>query len=759
MSADTAALALPGVLSYWKLGTNATDTLLASTGTSVASPAFTVLGHIFGETNGGDAFTSASSGSKYVRLGRCSTMMADLVGTGMTFATWFLVGAIPATAGPHYVCGGYDATTKTGWHLSINNANTFNQEGFTLSVTAADNTTYSRTFKRPVGLSFLADGQWHHICVRILLSTGASSSAGTMSVAIDGITMRITSNFSGNPDVAVDATVGTFTNLATGYFTLGCRDVAGTPSTVIDATYQRAFQCRGLISDSDLIGYLRQCTNTANVGPADCFAEFVFTDITKLFQDTAGTTPVTTIGQTVRRVNATNFTGTGTAWYLTSASVGTSPVWNGTDVECLNYGGSALPWRGWAINGPSATNFFQWKTSALAVVSPLASDYTPSGGHTICAMTNAGGGAFVFGIVGDRPAVYTGTVGTLRSPSATPSEMEPVKCEPTWTVIAGSTGSNGSGGENDGNDFVFVCDDTVRGNAAAGGAANNGAYYNVLTGPAWAGAVDAVGNAGLAAGNGFSGRWRKMCIYNRPIHRTAEAPYIAQWTRAAYPDMIIASKTRVVVVGDSIPSGNNPTNSTGPMGGFMTLIGSDFTANTVVQNAGFGGTSVSQTLTRIDSAKWAANWPTSGPRLVVVMCGTNNMINSANWTNEATLQSDFSSLISTIRTRFGASVPIVVIPTRLGLDGASAGNPNAVIPTTALFYAYLQANTNLYTRLCAPIAFTTVDGTHPDRAGQIALAALLRTAAALAQPAAFGSGGGSRGASRIGRINRISRVG
>lgn len=725
------------LISYWPLnetsGTVAADSLGVSTGAYVGSPTLGAAGHIFGASNGGNAVaTTAGSPGAYVSLGMASTLNTDITKNGMTLCFWFRDAGIPATAGPHYIAGSYeDASTRNGFDLSINNSTGVNG-GLTLTVVTPSGSTHARQWKRGAGESPLCDGEWHHVCIRAHLSAGASSSAGTLSVAIDGIPLKVSSAWT---DVATDATVGaTMTDRVTTPVVLGGRSLTGGTTTTSAGYFQRVRQYAGLLTDEELIDLIRSETNSAGVGCADAFCEFAFDSIADLFQDTAGTTPVTAAGQNVRRVNARNFGGAGTAWYLTSASAGTSPVWNGSFVETGNHFGSSSAWRGWTLNGHTATKFRQFRMSCIAVVSQVGPLVVPSDVvQTVAVMRGAGSSAFAFLTYDGQPAVATGTFGSTRVP-ASASTMEVLKNTPSWSLVAGSTGSNGSGAEGDGTDFCFVSDDSVRGNTS--GTAINGSWNNVLTSASsFVGVDDALGNAGLAAGAGFAGLWRKLVILNRPIHPTAEAPYLRARAVSAYASLSRSDMlARVVVLGDSISYSNNTSN---PLGGYQAMIGGDFDRSSIVTNVSFSGASTAQIDTMIaGSAKWAAGWPTNCPRLAILFLGTNDIINAGVWVNQTTLEARITSIVASIRSRFGASVPIIAITPRTGFT-------NALTPpaSTAALVTFYQANPSLYTRLILSGSYDSADGTHPSTAGHAAIAAQIRSAVLAVLPQAVGATG------------------
>jgi lysophospholipase L1-like esterase len=646
----------------------------------------------------------------------------------MTFGVSMKTSAIPNTTGPHYIMGGYDAATHTGWHLSINNSTSLNA-GFTLSVTFSNGVTVSRQFKRGGANSRcpVTDGRWHTITVRLKLTSGASSSSGTMELLVDGIAYKVSSVWT---DVAVNNTCGNLTDLATGYFTLGCRDVAGTPSAIVTVIYQDAYQCRGLLSDEEIINIIKAQTNTAGMGVADVLVEFDFTDLSKLYQDTAGTTPVTAVGQSVQRVNAKN----GEAWYFTAASAATAPVWNGTEVEFSNYagadGGATSARRGLQLNGHTTNALRQYRMSALAVMQCAATSLSGVTIPVVLSMTGTGS-AWACGLFADQPAIATGTTGSIRT-CATPANLDVAKTAPSWCVVGGSTGGNGSGAENDGSDFRFIVDDMSQGNAAGGGNATNGTYDAPLSGAGWIGCFNPQSEFGAAN----ACRIRKLVILNRPLHNTVEVPNIRATAEQTMPYLRRSGRTWVVVAGDSISSSQYCDL---PMGGYMALLPQSMHNRMTVVNASLGGQDSADLNTRINANKWKAGRPSGVKTLVIVNPLTNDIINTSKWVNQTTIQTRISTLITTIRSVFGEDCKILFI-----LPRSNFSNNLSPPASTTACESFMVANPNLYTRLARSGLYSTDDGTHPNRDGHQELANIIRSDIVACVPSIVGAQGRGR---------------
>lgn len=750
MSLDATILALPGLKSYWKLdesaGAIAADQLGASNG-GYAGATLAQAGHIYGESNGGNAVLTGSG--TYIGLGRCGSMVSDCItaGVGMTFGFWFKDNGIAASAGPHYVCGGYQlAGPKGGWELFITNS-AFGggsaTEGFTLRFLDDAGNVCSRQFKRYSGQSPLCDGYWHFIVVRIRIPVGVSTASGVMSVTVDGLPYKLSAAWS---DVAADVTIGTATDFDAGtQLTLGARYIQGSgASTAIPALFQRAFRCTGLLIDEEIRQVFAAGTFTPPWGAPDPEAYFNFTDITTLFQDTAGTVPVTAAGQTVERVNAAFGT-----LYLQAVSTATAPIWNGEDLSFPNQTGSGSARRGLELKGMGAsTHPKHYRSSAVGVVGTSAAYVYGSTASMLIyrkASAAAWGG---LAALNDVPGVLSQSV--TRTPTSSES-MGVVKSLPSFGLVAISSGSNGSGAENDGTDFCFVQDDQVRGNAPGGGSAQNGSYWESLTSSGWVGCQESPANAGSYA-YAFSGRMKALAFYARPLHPTTEAPVLRSRAQNAFPSLQRAGKTWVFVTGDSISSSINDLPG---VGGYMVRMGDDFDENTVVVNAAIGNWYMSQQTGRINSPKWFGDKPMSAPSVVISFCGTNDIINAGGGSqaNEATLEARIVGHIAQIRAIFGADVPIIVIAPRAGFSNAVA----PVGASTALYVDYMNAHPELYTRFIESGSYSNLDGTHPDPTGFQQIADLLRGVLIEEFPDLFGIGGVSR-TFRTSRTQRLARV-
>ncbi len=730
MTIDAAILNTRGIKSYWKLdetsGAIAADQMGASNG-GYPGATLAQAGHMYGETNGGNAVLTGGGG--YVGLGQCGNMVSDCISSnpdgGMTFGFFFKDAGIASGAGPFYVCGGYQiSTVRAGWDLSINNG-AFGAEGFTLRFVDNAGNVCSRQYKRPVGQSPLCDGYWHFIVVRIRIPSGSNTSTGTFSVTVDGIPYLLSAAWG---DVAANVVIGASTDFDAGtQMALGARYVqTGGASTTIPALFQRAFRCNTILTDAEILDIYRAATFDPGWGAPDPEFYFDFRDATKMFRDAAGTLPVTTPGQFVERVNATF----GTVYLI--AQTGNAPYWNGKDLSFPNFAASASPRAGFQImNIDGSVHPKQFRSSMVAVAGVTGAYVANTSWHTFLERTAASAKFRAIG-ASDMPAVNHGAA--TRVPAVLES-MGVLKFCTTPGLIACSTGSNGSGNENDGGDYCFVQDDQVQGNGAGNGTATGGAYWEDITSLGWIGCVDAPA-AGSYAG-AFSGRMQALASYPRPLHPTTEAPYLRARAESLFPVLSRTDKVWVLLSGNSITSNvNDPT----LLGGYMARLDPSFAENTVIVNAAIGGWYTNQQTSRLNSAKWLADKPAGSKSMVITATGTNDIINSGGGSqcNEATLEARIAAHISTIRAVFGATIPIIILVPKTGFSNAVAPLPGA---STALMLAYLQASPSLYSALVEMGAYNAPDGTHPHALGMQQIADKLRPAVAQVMPQVFSFSG------------------
>ena len=724
LTATAAVLAL-NPSGYLKLNDGSGSTaaaIVGSAGTYVGSPTLSGTGRVQPgtPTAGGTGATCLTTASgKYLNLGTLSGLMAAVLGSGATICFWYNAATGLGTSNLY---GGFEGASTQGISLVLGSGGG-GSDRLTLTVKDNAGNTFSRRYNRPFCPIF--GGQWMHVAMRIKLTQGASSSTGTLEVVLNGTTLAIdAANWS---DVAADAVVGAISELSTGKFLLGNVQTGATPGTAMAADFQEVAWFPALLTNAQILSIMGGGTWDGTIGAPDPLADFDLTDISRMYQDTAGTVPVTAAGQEVLRVNAVVG-----PLYL-QGTAGRSAIWNGAELELDNrLASAASTTRGMEVmNMAALPHLRQMWLGMAAVVQPVSQVINNASDQFILHLTGTGAGAtMTITSDGQYASLAGATVGVTKTP-VTPAGFPLCNCLPSSALVAVSFGANGNGATTAANTNLScmvgstVSSDNTNFGDTTRKTATNGAYYNPLTG-GWFGIGGAPGANGGSGGANYATaatfKARRLCLYGRPLNPTAEMPGMLAVAAATHSDLAnteVDQAADLYVVGDSTSSTQQDDGSpaVSDEGSASTLLGWQSRLSPAVKrrlrvvNISQGTYQISQQTPRVTARMAVGCQADEAKRVMVIYLGTNDITQNQSL---ATIQTRFTALFAAAKTALGNGCKVGVFT--INTSGAVSGS--GATPAQVNAWLATQEGTAFDKLLANP----NDAALHPDGDGQQALA-------------------------------------